>query len=57
MGDKVGNKASSLSLLPDICQGIWEDSKAGFVCSVTSLLLKLDSVLCASNVKLAFLVC
>lgn len=57
-GVGLATKRAVLSILLDICQGIWEDSKAGFVCSATSLLLVLDSVLCASDVRLlGFLVC
>lgn len=35
----LATKIAVLSLLLDICQHIWEDSNAGFVRSVTSLLL------------------
>lgn len=49
---KLATKRAVLSLLLDICQGIWEDSKTGFVCSVTGLLLMLGSVLRASDVRL-----
>lgn len=53
-GGGVGDTTmrAGLSLLLGICQDIWEDSKEGFVCSITSLLLMLASVWCASDVRL-----
>lgn len=49
MGDTT--QKAALSLLLGTCQGIWEGSKGGFVCSITSLILMLGSVLCASDVS------